>query len=411
MNVQCTRALLIILITSGGCAAATQQNQVDPTNRALQLSADLPFGPLKRQLQSCAENPFYKTEFSIAHRGAPLGYPEHTREGYEAAAAMGAGVIECDVTFTKDLALVCRHSQCDLHRTTNILQTDHANSCSEGFTAAGIDASGSPRPATARCCTSDITLSQYRDLCGRRDIVNNTATTVAQYLSDPGSDLVENSVSCGTLMTHDESIRLFDTLGVAFTPELKAPMVPMPYAGMTQENYASRLIEAYQVADIDPQRVYPQSFDVNDVLYWIARHPDFGDQAVFLDPRGRDRDFVASLEDMQRLKAAGINIIAPPLPMLLVVDDNDELAPSAYAKFAQQAGLDIITWTFESGQASNPDNWLYANLPGYIQRDGQSLEVLHALAEKVGIAGIFSDWPGTVTYYANCFGLVENDDR
>ena len=25
---------------------------------------------------------------------------------------MGAGILECDVTFTKDLELVCRHAQC-----------------------------------------------------------------------------------------------------------------------------------------------------------------------------------------------------------------------------------------------------------------------------------------------------------
>jgi glycerophosphoryl diester phosphodiesterase len=28
---------------------------------------------------------------------------------------MGAGIIECDVTFTKDRELVCRHDQRDLH--------------------------------------------------------------------------------------------------------------------------------------------------------------------------------------------------------------------------------------------------------------------------------------------------------
>jgi glycerophosphoryl diester phosphodiesterase len=27
------------------------------------------------------------------------------------------------------------------------------------------------------------------------------------------------------------------------------------------------------------------------------------------------------------------------------------------------------------------------------------------LARDVGIKGIFSDWPATVTYYANCMGL------
>jgi glycerophosphoryl diester phosphodiesterase len=33
------------------------------------------------------------------------------------------------------------------------------------------------------------------------------------------------------------------------------------------------------------------------------------------------------------------------------------------------------------------------------------MEVLDALAMKVGIKAIFSDWPATATYYANCMGL------
>ena len=67
------------------------------------------------------KGPFRESDFSIGHRGAPLQFPEHTKESYEAAARMGAGILECDVTFTKDRQLVCRHSQCDLHTTTNIL--------------------------------------------------------------------------------------------------------------------------------------------------------------------------------------------------------------------------------------------------------------------------------------------------
>ena len=31
--------------------------------------------------------------------------------------------------------------------------------------------------------------------------------------------------------------------------------------------------------------------------------------------------------------------------------------------------------------------------------------MLDVLARKVGILGIFSDWSGTVTYYANCMGF------
>ena len=61
-------------------------------------------GPLKRKLQQCAatRESYKPTLFSIGHRGAPLQFPEHTRESYEAAARMGAGIVECDVAFTKD---------------------------------------------------------------------------------------------------------------------------------------------------------------------------------------------------------------------------------------------------------------------------------------------------------------------
>jgi len=37
---------------------------------------------LKRALQQCSEGPFYKTGFSIGHRGAALQFPEHTQQSY-----------------------------------------------------------------------------------------------------------------------------------------------------------------------------------------------------------------------------------------------------------------------------------------------------------------------------------------
>ena len=84
-----------------------------------------------------ADRAFAPSDFSIGHRGAPLQFPEHTKESYEAAARMGAGIVECDVTFTKDRELVCRHAQCDLHTTTNILAVPElAAKCTEPFTPA-----------------------------------------------------------------------------------------------------------------------------------------------------------------------------------------------------------------------------------------------------------------------------------
>jgi len=68
------------------------------------LVNDMTDSPLKQRLLACTEGDKYKrTQFSIGHRGAALQFPEHTKESYEAAASMGAGIVECDVTFTKDL--------------------------------------------------------------------------------------------------------------------------------------------------------------------------------------------------------------------------------------------------------------------------------------------------------------------
>src|SRR5262245_29226850 len=93
------------------------------------LVHDMEDSPLKEQLTACEAGPFSKTDFSIGHRGAALQFPEHTRESYEAAARMGAGIVECDVTFTRDKELVCRHAQNDLATTTNILITPLASKC------------------------------------------------------------------------------------------------------------------------------------------------------------------------------------------------------------------------------------------------------------------------------------------
>ena len=102
-------------------------------------------------------------------------FPEHTQEAYVAAIAMGAGIVECDVAVTQDGELVCRHSQCDLHTTTNILVTDLASKCTKPFSPANDSADAD---ASATCCTSDITLAEFKTLCGKMDASETSATTV-----------------------------------------------------------------------------------------------------------------------------------------------------------------------------------------------------------------------------------------
>jgi glycerophosphoryl diester phosphodiesterase len=367
---------------------------------------------LKTALLACEKGPFEKSNFSIGHRGAAMQFPEHTRESYKAAAQMGAGIVECDVTFTSDRELVCRHSQCDLHTTTNILATELAAKCTQPFTPA--DLTTTPiTPASAVCCTSDITLAEFKTLCGKMDAFNRNATTVEEYLGGTADWRTDLYSTCGTLLTHAESIELFKELDVDMTPELKVPSVPMPYEGeYTQEQYAQQMIDEYKAAGVDASRVWPQSFNLDDVKYWIANEPTFGNQAVYLDDR-YDRGLDPSnpqtwTPTMDELVTEGVKIVAPPTWMLVTLDSGGQIVPSAYAMAAKTAGLGIITWTLER---SGPLKYIpatefyYQSIASAIEGDGDMMVYLDVLAQDVGIMGIFSDWPATVTYYANCMGL------
>ncbi|NCV86976.1 MAG: hypothetical protein EBW14_14165, partial [Oxalobacteraceae bacterium] len=106
-------------------------------------------------------NYYTKSYFSIAHRGAPLFFPEHTVESLAAANLMGAGIFECDVTFTKDKQLVCRHAQNDLHSTTNILKTGLSKKCTRPFVPSNENSD-----AVADCRTTDLTLEEFQSLKG-----------------------------------------------------------------------------------------------------------------------------------------------------------------------------------------------------------------------------------------------------
>ncbi|MDP1928933.1 MAG: glycerophosphodiester phosphodiesterase family protein [Thiobacillus sp.] len=393
---------------------ATQSAQVGP--RPYFLVEDMQEGKLKRKLQQCANGPFHKSDFSIGHRGAALQFPEHTRESYEAAARMGAGIVECDVTFTQDKELVCRHAQNDLHTTTNILATPLAAKCTKPFTPASLDANGNLlTPASAECRTSDLTLAEFKTLRGKMDASNPRARTVAEYLGGTANfrtDLYAGP-SSGTLMTHKESIALFKKLGVKMTPELKSASVAMPYdsdgdgvGDYTQADYAQQMIDDYKAAGVPPRNVFAQSFDIRDIRYWIASEPAFGKQAVYLDDANIPAELPNAAE-LESYKAEGINIVAPPMYALLDVDSNGKIVPSAYAHNAKAAGLGIITWTLErSGVLADGNNGYYfQTIDSAISREGDVMNVLDVLAKDVGILGIFSDWPATVTYYANCMNL------
>jgi glycerophosphoryl diester phosphodiesterase len=375
--------------------------------RPAYLISQMEDGELKSQLEACLGQTPERSKFSIGHRGAPLMFPEHTVASNVAAAQMGAGILECDVTFTQDHELVCRHAQNDLHTTTDILVSDLADTCVTPFAPASGDGD-----ATAECRTSEITLAQFRTLTPKMDAADASAETAEEYVGGgvaPWRTTLYATPDAG-LMTHAESIALFDGLGADFTPELKVPSVEMPHDGFSQEDYAQKLIDEYKAAGIDPSRVWPQSFQLEDVRYWIENEPEFGAQAVYLmdeyDTEGYSpMDPSTWPNTMAELKEMGVNYIAPPLWML-VTTEGGEIVPSTLATEAKAADLGIITWTLErSGPLRTGGGWYFQSIEEVTDDDGDTYELLHVLAQDVGVEGVFSDWPATVTFYANCMGL------
>jgi glycerophosphoryl diester phosphodiesterase len=108
---------------------------------------------------------------------------------------------------------------------------------------------------------------------------------------------------------------------------------------------------------------------------------------------------------MAELHAMGVRYIAPPTWMLVTLQDG-KIVPSPYAVEAKAAGLNLITWTLErSGLLTGGGGFYFQSVKDVTSNEGVVYELLDVLAQDVGVKGVFSDWPATVTYYANCKGL------
>ncbi len=303
-----------------------------------------------------------------------------------------------------------------------------------------------------QCCTSDISLPEFKSLCGKMDNFNPAALTAEQYLMGTSvqapfrTDLYS---SCGTLVTNAESIALIKKYGRKHTPELKS-YTPGP-GMLSYDAVRSKLIQNYIDNGVNSSMVFAQSFVYADILFWIRTFPEFGRQAVYLDSNGNlpcDGTLPNCVLDDQfaQLASEGVKYLGPQMNVLVDVV-NGTYVPSQYAHAAKAAGFKIITWTLErsgflkqgksnvGGLATNVGVSGY-NGGGYFStsnggsdtypvgistagttstmrqyfptqksitdNDGDTYEVLHMLATKVGIVGMFSDWPITVTFYANC---------
>jgi glycerophosphoryl diester phosphodiesterase len=247
------------------------------------------------------------------------------------------------------------------------------------------------------------------------DASNPNAPTAEGYLGGTANWRTDLYTGQAKVLTFKESIALNQELGVKHTPELKGAdhqdRVDATFG--SQAAYAQKFIDELRNAGVSPKDAWVQSFNKDDILYWIKNEPRFGKQAVYLDsidPTVTPAIPRQTLDELKQLKQNGVRIIAPPMWALLSVNDAGEVVPSEYANDIRKAGLDIITWTFERAdlrKGASKAGWYYQFDPQgkAIKKDSDMYKALDVLARKVGILGIFSDWPATVTYYANCMDL------
>ena len=126
-----------------------------------------------------------------------------------------------------------------------------------------------------------------------------------------------------------------------------------------------KLIDEYKAAGIPASDVYPQSFNLHDVLYWIKYEPEFGKQAVYLDDSYDRKDFdpndPATFEpSMQDIADKGVNYIAPPMWFLVTVE-NGRMVPSALREGCK--GCRVKTDHLDSREIRAPEHWWRLVLP------------------------------------------------
>ena len=181
------------------------------------------------------------------------------------------------------------------------------------------------------------------------DASNPNATTPAEFQGGTATFRTDLYATGATLLTHKESIELHRQTRQQVHAGAEGPEPRRQTAGGVRVRqpggYAQAMIDDYKAAGIPPRKVWAQSFNQDDVLYWIRNEPAFGKQAVYLDDANVPAD-VPSAEDLKGYARQGIRIVAPPMWVLLDVR-NGRIVPSQYARNAKAAGLDIITWTLE----------------------------------------------------------------
>ncbi|TPX73999.1 hypothetical protein CcCBS67573_g04745 [Chytriomyces confervae] len=408
-----------------------------------------------RDAISLCNDPLARNFETIGHRGAPLVAPEETLRSYEIAVDSGAGFIECDASVTKEMDLICRHSVCDLHYTTDILMhhPDLAAKCSSPFTPAT-----NTTKANATCCTFDFTLQEMKQLCATMESdLNPNATRVQDYvLGKPAfRSIGVRDGECVKMVSMKEFLEFAKTKKrVNVIPELKdttehSTMSFLKSKGASIETladlFAKNLRDAGFSAPFD--KTYKdagkkgtlgimQTFDRRVAKIWKQNNKDLPVLYLIQSPMNTtttEKDCVSASDCgtpdvLRNLMKLGVELFAPALNGL-VTAKNHRYVEHQYSQdikaLAEELGLKdkvfLGSWSLERSAcvsqygdgsfnaeaglgAIGGCGWYYNSVEGYASfgQHEDALLMMDALFTKAGVVSLFSDFPATVSMYSNC---------
>lgn len=310
---------------------------------------------------------------TLAALAAPSSSPSTRASPTSQARAWVRGSSSATWPSPKDRELVCRHLQCNI---APITIPELNAKCTKPFAPATADG----EDASATCCTSDITLEEYKTLCGTMEGSNPDAETPGEFIQGTPRWQTDLYAECGTAITLRKHIELTDELGLLFIAELKTPEMEMLTRATTPSRSSRRTWSRRSRARGSPRRGCTSSPSCTTTFCTCSK-------------RSRKR---------RRRRAHR----CAPLQYLVTLSEDNEIIPSMYAVKAKELGLDIISWSLKwPGFLSNGGGYYYSTIANVINNDGDVYSLLHVLVQDVGVLGVFTDWSATVTYYANCSGI------
>jgi glycerophosphoryl diester phosphodiesterase len=321
-----------------------------------------------------------QTPTIFGHRGAAGYRPEHTAEGYELAAEMGADYLEPDLVPTKDGYLVDRHEP-EISQTTDVADHPEFAGLETTKTIDGVTQTG--------WFTTDFTLAQLETL---RAVERLPAIRQHNTLYN-GRDRIP-TLQDDIDQTEALSARLHRTIGIV--PEIKHSTY-FRSIGLPMEQRVLDVLRANHLDGEHPRiPVVIQSFEVGN-LQWLHKHTDIPLMQL-TSASGAPADFVASgdprtyadicspigLKDVARYAT----YLGPDKNQIVPRDASGYLmTPTSLVSDAHAAGLLIAPYTFR-----NENNFL----PADFRRGTNPADYGDALAEyelffSVGVDGMFSD--------------------